>query len=377
MDKITYLAQLAEGLARWVPERERQDILRYYAEYFEEAGPGREGEVVAELGDPWALSCRLAVEGGFVTQEQANSWTPPKRNKWPWVLAAALACVAVVGMSVAYVAAQVGRIIGGNVAYVMGETTVAQVEEVFEGTFDSAFTDDLGTNGFWSERDGTLLRFASIDADIKMGNITVSAGDDFTLSVQQSSPLNGYRVLCEVEDGVLKIRDGGLVPDEEINSPADFFSLFGASQMTVCVDITVPEGVLLEKLKVETGMGNVLLNSLDVEKKLEVEAGLGNVEAYDLLVRDKVKLKCGTGNVNLQVREAYDGANIDLKVGLGNVEAILSGSERDWEYEAETGLGKVDIDGSNWGSSAHRTGNSSYKLEAESGTGNVNVYFQD
>ena len=25
MDKLTYLAELAEGLARWVPERERQD----------------------------------------------------------------------------------------------------------------------------------------------------------------------------------------------------------------------------------------------------------------------------------------------------------------------------------------------------------------
>ena len=69
MDKITYLAQLAEGLARWVPERERQDILRYYAEYFEEAGEEREAEVVAELGDPWALSSRLAVEGGYVSQE--------------------------------------------------------------------------------------------------------------------------------------------------------------------------------------------------------------------------------------------------------------------------------------------------------------------
>ena len=87
LDKITYLAELAEGLARWVPERERQDILRYYAEYFEEAGPGREAQVVQELGDPWALSCRLAVEGGYVTQQQADSWTPPKRKKWPWILA--------------------------------------------------------------------------------------------------------------------------------------------------------------------------------------------------------------------------------------------------------------------------------------------------
>ena len=31
MDKLTYLAELAEGLARWVPERERQVIyLRYF-----------------------------------------------------------------------------------------------------------------------------------------------------------------------------------------------------------------------------------------------------------------------------------------------------------------------------------------------------------
>lgn len=76
MDKITYLAQLAEGLARWVPERERQEILRYYAEYFQEAGEDREAEVVAELGDPWALSSRLAVEGGYVSQEGANAWRP-------------------------------------------------------------------------------------------------------------------------------------------------------------------------------------------------------------------------------------------------------------------------------------------------------------
>ena len=97
MDKLTYLAELAEGLARWVPERERQNILRYYAEYFDEAGPDKEGQVVAELGDPWALSCRLAVEGGYVTQQGADSWTPRqnKRKRWPLVLAGTVACVAI------------------------------------------------------------------------------------------------------------------------------------------------------------------------------------------------------------------------------------------------------------------------------------------
>ena len=132
MDKLTYLAELAEGLARWVPERERQNILRYYAEYFDEAGPGREAEVVRELGDPWALSCRLAVEGGYVTQKQAQGWTPRKKKKWPWLLAAGVTAAVLLFTvaSVAMGAAVFGRLVGRNVAgFVTGEN-VAVAEPV-------------------------------------------------------------------------------------------------------------------------------------------------------------------------------------------------------------------------------------------------------
>ena len=89
MNKEEFLQQFWKNLIH-VSDAEREDAVRYYTEYFEEAGPDREAEVVAELGDPWALSCRLAVEGGYVTWEQANSWTPPKKKKWPWIMAAAV-----------------------------------------------------------------------------------------------------------------------------------------------------------------------------------------------------------------------------------------------------------------------------------------------
>ena len=131
MDKLTYLAELAEGLARWVPERERQEILRYYAEYFEEAGPDREAQVVQELGDPWALSCRLAVEGGYVTREQANSWTPSKKKKWPWILAAAV--VALVAVPAMLFSSLAGRLIGFNVTSFMEKEV--QVQEVDNAQF--------------------------------------------------------------------------------------------------------------------------------------------------------------------------------------------------------------------------------------------------
>ena len=173
MDKLTYLAELAEGLARWVPERERQDILRYYAEYFEEAGPDREAQVVAELGDPWALSCRLAVEGGYVTWQQANSWTPPKKKKWPWLVAGVvLAAAALIAVPAAMMASAVGRFVGGNVASVVsGEQTVV-VEEVDNGQFGIAedlpgtcYEEADGSGGFWSMEDGYLEPFHEIDVD--------------------------------------------------------------------------------------------------------------------------------------------------------------------------------------------------------------------
>lgn len=207
MDKITYLAELAEGLARWVPERERQDILRYYAEYFEEAGADREGEVVAELGDPWALSCRLAVEGGFVTQEAANRWTPPKKKKRSVEIVACVAIVMiVVAVAVASLASNVGRLVGG---FVRGGSALNQAT-VVEGTDfgeayvysepDVEFIESFDmTGGFWSMEDGDLDVFWAIDAEISLGDIIITGGEDYTLAIQQSSNLGGYRLNWEIQ----------------------------------------------------------------------------------------------------------------------------------------------------------------------------------
>ena len=251
MDKLTYLAELAEGLARWVPERERQDILRYYAEYFEEAGPDREAQVVAELGDPWALSCRLAVEGGYVTQREAESWTPPRRKKWPWVLAGTLVCVAVVGMSVAYASAQIGRLVGRFVGQEAEQTAV--VEAVDNAQFGTAYEHDpVGSDsgavyqedegnkaageGFWSQEDGCLNAFSGIDAEISFGGITVTAGSDYSLSITRVGDLGGYELKWKIEDGRLKIQDA---------RPGGFqMNLNGlVGEHSLNVSITVPDHV--------------------------------------------------------------------------------------------------------------------------------------
>ncbi|MCI8762454.1 MAG: DUF4097 family beta strand repeat protein [Oscillospiraceae bacterium] len=385
MDKLTYLAELAEGLARWVPERERQDILRYYAEYFEEAGPDREAQVVAELGDPWALSCRLAVEGGYVTWQQANSWTPPKKKKWPWLVAGVvLAAAALIAVPAAMMASAVGRFVGGNVASRFSSEPQAIVEAVDNGQFGIAedlpgtcYEEADGSGGFWSMEDGYLEPFHEIDVDAGIANVTVTGGEDYTLFISSDSTLGGYRLKWEVKNGVLKIRDDGGAGHVNITSWDDFKNIFGIDASAMDVIITVPDGAQIEKLKAKTGLGDVFASGLEVVGKLEAETGLGDIECYEVRAHDEVDLESGMGDVSLGVSEAYSGVEFDAKTGMGTVEVQVDGYEKDWDYEAKTGMGTVIVNGDSRGTKVERKGKGDYKLEAESGMGDVQLYFRD
>lgn len=380
MDKLTYLAELAEGLARWVPERERQDILRYYAEYFEEAGPDREAQVVQELGDPWALSCRLAVEGGYVTQQQADGWTPPRRKKWPWIaLGVTAAVLALIAVPVALFSQVAGSFVGGSVAsFITGEQTavVEEVDPQYSGNVAYFEEADESGDGFWTMEDGYLEPFHEIDVDVGLANVMVTVGEDYTLFISSDSALGGYGLKWEVKDGVLKIRDDGTAGHAEINNWDDFKNMFGVNASAMDVSITVPE-TSMEKLKVKTGLGNVRVSGLEVVGKVKAETGLGNIECYEVRAYDEVELESGMGDVTLGVQEAYSSVRFDLKTGMGTVEAQLNGPEKDWDYEAKTGMGNVTVNGDSRGSKLERKGNGDYKLEAESGLGDVELYFRD
>ena len=380
MDKITYLAELAEGLARWVPERERQNTLRYYAEYFEEAGPEREAEVVAELGDPWALSCRLAVEGGYVTWEKAASWKP--RKTWRRVLIGTA-----VGLTVFALVAGIGLLgaLGYNVMRTgSGRPAFAEAEQVTVvdwgispvwGEYNVAFAEDeMGFTGFYYTDGGNLAVFDSIDVDISLGDIEVVYADGFTLSVNRSEALLGYEPAWEVTDGVLRIRDGDLSVNGRPSGWDDLKNMFSVGQWAMNVTITVPEGVALDNINVETGLGDVTLWGVDAET-VTAETGLGGVSCYEARNVKRLELTTGVGDVCLGLEEVCPGLSASLETGTGDVEVNLDCSESDCRYELESGLGFVTVNGGLMGSSAKHRGDLPYVLSAESGTGNVNVWF--
>ena len=373
MDKITYLAELAEGLARWVPERERQNILRYYAEYFEEAGPDREAEVVAELGDPWALSCRLAVEGGYVTYEKAASWK--HRIKWPGILIGTAVGLSIFALVFGFglLAVNAVRNAGGFVR----NSVFAEMEQVtfvdwgmspVVGEVEVAYGYNLHDPSAWGPYfiDGeSVAPFNSIDADLSLGSIQVVAGDGFTLSVSRSEAMSGYEPTWEIRDGTLRLRD---------SSRAQWGLTGSRGEGNAAVIVTVPENAALDRVSVKTGLGDVLLYGVNATT-VTAETGLGNVECYEARNVRRLDLNTGMGDVNLTLEEVHTGLSIQLESGLGHVEASLPCTEGECAYNLDSGLGHVTVNGVSRGDIAERKGNAPYRLNAESGMGDINVYF--
>ncbi|MCI8370962.1 MAG: DUF1700 domain-containing protein [Lachnospiraceae bacterium] len=71
MNREEFMKQL-ERLLQNLPEEERQDALQYYEDYFEDAGPDRETEVIRELGSPEHVAESICED--LDMNQQKNPW---------------------------------------------------------------------------------------------------------------------------------------------------------------------------------------------------------------------------------------------------------------------------------------------------------------
>ena len=61
MNRQEFMNQL-ERLLSDVPEAERQDALAYYEDYFDEAGPEQEAQVIQDLGSPGRVAATIKAD---------------------------------------------------------------------------------------------------------------------------------------------------------------------------------------------------------------------------------------------------------------------------------------------------------------------------
>lgn len=106
MSREEYLTALYANLRR-LPEEELASVMKYYEEYFQEAGPEREGTLMAELGPPEELARRIIGGGHYGGGRRDGSG-----RTTGWVIA--LICLSPLWLSLlAAVAAALIGLVGG------------------------------------------------------------------------------------------------------------------------------------------------------------------------------------------------------------------------------------------------------------------------
>ena len=115
MTRTEFINELSQRLAKRLSAQELQEALTFYSEYFDDAGPEHEQEVIAELGTPTQVAAQIVSERAMAAaDEQPQSVKKGLSAVWvvilslfaaPVALPVAFALVAVMfGLLVAIIA---------------------------------------------------------------------------------------------------------------------------------------------------------------------------------------------------------------------------------------------------------------------------------
>jgi uncharacterized membrane protein len=91
MDKYTnkhaYMAELRQRIISLdIPREDMDDALRFFNEYFDEAGPERETDVIAELGSPAYVAAQIALKLSPAVHKLGDTKKPRGTFSWVWIV---------------------------------------------------------------------------------------------------------------------------------------------------------------------------------------------------------------------------------------------------------------------------------------------------
>ena len=194
-----------------------------------------------------------------------------------------------------------------------------------------------------------------LDIELKYDELILEEGDSFCVRVYDD---NGKNVTVKESSDTLKVRSTKKL----------------SKTRKVC--ISYPEDVKLQELEIEMGAGTVYLNR-DIEtEKLSVEMGAGEFESKNPVTAREADLEIGTGSMtfaDLSTRKT------DGECGLGELDLTLTGTQEDYNYDLECGVGNLDVGPDSYSGlgrekSISNTG-ADRKVDLECGMGNVSVNF--
>lgn len=206
-----------------------------------------------------------------------------------------------------------------------------------------------------------------------------SGDDNFYLEAENAKKFQGY-----IENGTLFVRatvgSGTVAKGEECSVTLYVPDNWGEKRLDK-VDMELGAGVMelsrldADKVLLEVGAGQIVLSEA-VAETLDVTVGMGEIIVKDLTA-DKLLGKVGMGHLYLE-GSIYDKA--DVECAMGSLEMVVKGSQDDFDYDIECGMGNIKIGDNSYGGVAQEKNidnGASGKMIVECAMGDVNISFTE
>ena len=283
------------------------------------------------------------------------------------LIAAGIFAAAGIGLTAA------GGVMGASMSELTGVNSLKRILWMTEWDDDHDDYDDIDDDdyvdhdgmeysaevGNESSTDGTVYQLkyqpTKLDIELKYDELILEEGDSFCVRVYDD---NGKNVTVKESSDTLKVRSTKKL----------------SKTRKVC--ISYPEDVKLQELEIEMGAGTVYLNR-DIEtEKLSVEMGAGEYDSKNPVTAREADLEIGTGSMTFADLSAR---KTDGECGLGELDLTLTGTQEDYNYDLECGVGNLDVGSDSYSGlgrekSISNTG-ADRKVDLECGMGNVSVNF--
>lgn len=351
MDRERYLQEVWARLSNRMPRKDLEGVMRYYEEYFDEAGPQREAEVMAELGTPEELAGRILED------------RTAKGRRRGGAAAAAVLAVLLIGGAAAF------WLYGPVRHRTFATTDVAAVREI---------------TAYAVPGEG-LEPFTGLDVEMACGSVYVFAGEDYGVEVDSTGS-------WEIKgDGTLVVRSSGsglgrdprvtvYVPEgawlDRVDIDADlgecFLEGFRAGTLTVdadCGSVTLSD-ITASSVSLTADLGSVELSNVTAEE-LSVKLSSGELNGWELTVDRRLEASNAMGSIELS--GDFRGETV-LKCDMGSISLFCQGAEEEYSYDLEASLGTVRVDGYGSGRSLKKQGGAN-TITATSSMGEITLSF--
>lgn len=222
-----------------------------------------------------------------------------------------------------------------------------------------------------NERNFKDTEINSLDIEVAFTNLIVKKGTSLQIKTNQKN------IYFEQNNQKLQIKEKN----------HQWFSKNNKGSLV----IYVPDDLVFENIKINAGTGKIQIENMNT-KKLSLMLGSGETTIDKLIVTDKCKIESGagrvsilSGNINQFDLEVGIGdfeatalvtGNSKINAGIGNLKLTLQGSRKDYQIQAEKGIGTIKIDDKNVEDN-YSYGNGDNLIKLEGGIGNIHVHFEE